>query len=89
MSPNDEKPQEIILSFDPIQGKYAKSLPWHQSQGVIADNEDELRVKLTLYITHDFFMERLSHGNTVRVFQPRRLIEAIKASCTSVLQMYD
>ena len=89
MSPNDEKAQEIILSFDPIQGKYAKSLPWHQTQEVIVDNEDELRVKLTLYITHDFFMELLSHGDTVRVIQPKSLIEAMKASCTSVLKMYE
>lgn len=89
ISPNDDKPQEIILSFDPIQGKYAKSLPWHQTQEILVDNEDELRVKLTIYITHDFFMELLSHGNTVRVIQPQSLIEAVKASCTSVLNMYD
>jgi predicted DNA-binding transcriptional regulator YafY len=89
MSPNDDQPQEIILSFDPIQGKYAKSLPWHQSQEVLIDNENELRIKLTLYITHDFFMELLSHGNTVRVIQPRSLIEAMRKSCTSVLKMYD
>lgn len=27
ISPNEMKPEEVILSFDPIQGKYIKSLP--------------------------------------------------------------
>lgn len=89
MSLNDNKPQEIILSFNPIQGKYAKSLPLHQTQEILVENDEELRVKLTLYITHDFFMELLSLGNTVRVIQPQSLIEAVKARCTSVLNMYD
>ena len=88
MSPNSDKPEEIILSFDPIQGKYAKSLPWHQSQEVLIDNEDELRVKLTLYITHDFYMELLSHGDTVRVIQPANLIEKLRANSACVLAMY-
>jgi hypothetical protein len=26
ISPNDEEPQDIILSFDPFQGKYIKTL---------------------------------------------------------------
>ena len=88
MSPNEDKPQEIILSFDPIQGKYAKSLPWHQSQEILIDNENELRIRLTLFITHDFFMELLSHGDTVRFIRPKNLIEDLKATCTSILKMY-
>ena len=89
MSPNGDKPEEIILSFDPVQGKYAQSLPWHHSQEVLVDNDNELRVKLTLYITHDFFMELLSHGDTVRVIEPASLIEELKASYKSVLGMYE
>jgi len=29
ISPNGEEPQDIILSFDPFQGKYIKTLPLH------------------------------------------------------------
>ena len=89
MSPNGDKPEQIVLSFDPVQGKYAKSLPWHHSQEVLVDNDEELRVKLTLYITHDFFMELLSHGDTVRVIEPASLIEDLKANYKSALGMYE
>ena len=89
ISPNDNKPKEIILSFNPIQGKYAKSLPWHDTQQVLIDNEEEVRIKLTMYITHDFMMELLSQGDSVRVIQPVSLIEDVIANSASVLRMYD
>ena len=41
ISPNEHKPQEVILSFDPFQGKYIKTLPLHESQVILKDNEDE------------------------------------------------
>jgi len=78
ISPTEEKPIEVILSFDPDQGKYIKTLPLHQSQQVILDNSDELRIKLLIYNTFDFRMELLAHGNTVRVLQPESLAEEIR-----------
>jgi len=74
ISPNGQEPQEVILSFDPFQGKYIKTLPLHESQVILKDNEQELLIKLTLYITHDFFMEILSFGENVKVIQPESLI---------------
>lgn len=67
INPNECKPQEIILSFDPFQGKYIKTLPLHESQVILKDNDDELLIKLTLFVTHDFFMEILSFGDNVKV----------------------
>jgi hypothetical protein len=32
IQPNDEVPQDIILSFDAVQGKYVKTLPLHGTQ---------------------------------------------------------
>ena len=67
ISPIDEKPRDIILSFQPYQGKYIKTLPLHYSQQIIIDNEKELQIKLKLFITHDFEMELLSFGDNVKV----------------------
>lgn len=88
ISPNDHKPQEIILSFDPFQGKYIKTLPLHESQVILKDNENELLVKLTLFVTHDFFMEILSFGDNVKVIQPVSLIEEIKKTYENALKLY-
>jgi predicted DNA-binding transcriptional regulator YafY len=88
ISPNNDKPQDIILSFDPFQGKYIKTLPFHDTQQVILDNEDELRIKLKLCITHDFIMELLSQGQYVKVIEPKSLIEEIKMALQNAIKQY-
>jgi len=89
ISPNGLKPQDVILSFDPFQGKYIKSLPLHESQQILIDNEDELRIKLTLFITHYFFMELLSYGENLKVIEPESLINDLKSTFKNVLKLYD
>lgn len=71
--PTDEKPKKVVLSLDPEQGKYIKSLPMHSSQKILVDNDIELRIELLIYLTHDFFMELLSLGSNVRVIEPKEL----------------
>jgi predicted DNA-binding transcriptional regulator YafY len=88
ISPNGHEPQEVILSFDPFQGKYIKTLPLHESQVILKDNEQELLIKLCLYITHDFFMEVLSFGENVKVIQPVSLISDLKRTYKNVLKLY-
>jgi len=88
MAPNDDTPQEIILSFDPFQGKYIKTLPLHESQQILIDNKDELQLKLNLYLTYDFIMELLSYGEKVKVLKPRSLANEIKAAHQKAVGQY-
>jgi len=88
ISPEDEDPQEIILSFDPFQGKYIKTLPLHHTQEVLIDNEEELRVKLKLCITHDLIMELLSFAGNMKVLQPESLIKQIKETHKQAYAQY-
>jgi predicted DNA-binding transcriptional regulator YafY len=88
ISPDDGMPQEVILSFDPFQGKYIKSLPLHESQVIIADSDDELRVKLTIFITYDFIKEILSFGEMVIVIEPEALIIQMKNAYNNALKSY-
>jgi predicted DNA-binding transcriptional regulator YafY len=88
ISPIGHKPREVILSFDPFQGKYIKSLPLHESQQILVDSDEELRVKLTLFITHDFFMELLSFGENLKIIEPESLIRDIKKSLHQTLKRY-
>ncbi len=78
ISPNDEEPQDIILSFDPFQGKYIKTLPLHDTQQVLVDNDEEMKIKLRLCLTHDLVMELLSFGDNMKVIEPKSLAGQIK-----------
>tara|TARA_R110002050_G_scaffold253628_1_gene391830 strand:- start:7056 stop:7958 length:903 start_codon:yes stop_codon:yes gene_type:complete len=89
ISPGDGKIEEIILSFKPHQGKYIKSLPLHESQEILIDNENELRVKLELYITYDLVLEILSHGDAVKVIGPKKLADQIKEVYQKALTQYE
>jgi len=88
ISPTDHELAEVILSFDPFQGKYIKSLPLHETQEILVEDEHEVRVKLKIYLTHDFLMEILSHGENVKVIQPVSLIEELKNSHQKALAQY-
>jgi predicted DNA-binding transcriptional regulator YafY len=88
IAPNAENPSEVVLSFDSFQGKYIKSLPLHASQEIILDNADELRIRLAVYLTHDFLMELLSYGNTVKVIAPQELAEELQEQYQSALNQY-
>ena len=85
---DETEPSEIILSFDGYQGKYIKSLPLHESQEVILDTNEELQIKLKLFITHDLIMELLSYGETVKVIKPEKLRIQIKCVLETALKYY-
>ena len=88
MNADGGDPQEIILSFNAHQGKYIKSLPLHETQQILIDNEDELRIQLKLFITHDFIMELLAHGQTVTVIKPQILIDQLKENYRNSISKY-
>ena len=54
----------------------------------LEDNEEELRITLKLYITHDFIMELLSYGENVKVIKPGSLIAELKAVYSQALNQY-
>lgn len=88
IQPTDEKSEDIILSFDATQGKYIKSLPLHPSQEILIDDEKELQVKIHIFITEDFIMELLSHGNRVKVLEPKTLANELKTKLLESYQRY-
>ena len=88
ISPNDEEPREVILSFDPIQGKYIKSMPLHDSQQILVDNDTELQIKLLMFVTYDFEMELLSYGEYVKVLKPDSLVEEMESRYSKAFANY-
>ena len=85
----NKEPDEIILSFKVLQGRYLKSLPLHRSQQVIVENDEEIRFSLRVHITFDFVMELLSYGDDLVVLSPTRLIKTMKNKFGSALKRYE
>ena len=84
----DKKPQNIVLSFTPFQGKYILTMPLHHSQEILIDNEKELRIKLNMLTTHDFLMELLHYGDQVKVLEPESLVNTIKKELEKAIRHY-
>jgi len=68
--PDNQEPEEVILSFQPFQGKYIKTFPMHHSQRILADTAEEVRISLRVMITYDLKMELRMYGDTVQVIRP-------------------
>jgi predicted DNA-binding transcriptional regulator YafY len=81
--------QDIELWFDRLQGAYVKSLPLHASQELISEDERGIRIRLRLYITHDFVMELLSYGASMRVIAPEALRERVLREFGAALNLYN
>lgn len=64
--------EEVILSYSALHGKYFKSLPLHHTQEIVVHNDEEIRMKLNMYVTHDFVMELLPLDAEVKVITPRK-----------------
>ncbi|MFB2120160.1 helix-turn-helix transcriptional regulator [Parapedobacter sp. 2B3] len=84
-----QKVEEVTLSFSSFQGKYVKSLPLHESQEIVEDNEKELVITLRIYITHDFIMELLSFGRDVKAIAPPSLAKILTDSYQSAYKQYN
>ncbi|MBS1645239.1 MAG: WYL domain-containing protein [Bacteroidetes bacterium] len=88
IGPNGLEPQDIILSFDPFQGKYIKTLPLHETQQILVDNDEEMKIKLKLYLTHDLLMELLSFGDNMKVIEPKSLADQVKLEHEKAYRQY-
>lgn len=85
----DEVPQEIIISFDVDQGNYVKTLPFHPSQEILIDDDQEFRIKLTLVPTYDFEREILSKGSSFKIISPESFKNHMKAEIEDMLKNFN
>lgn len=70
--------EDIVLSYDALDGRFLKSAPLHHTQHILVDTEDEFRISLRLRITNDFVMELLSRSRSLTVIRPRSLRERVR-----------
>lgn len=72
------KLEEIELSITPRQGKYIKTLPFHHSQEILRDDEEEFRIKLLLIPNFEFTQKLLMQADYLKVIKPKWLADEMK-----------
>ena len=85
-----DKAEKVVLSFDRKKsGIYIEHLPLHDSQKILIDDENEIRVELYIFLTYDFLQELLSFGQTLTVIEPQILIDKVKEHYQNSLNKYN
>ena len=85
---SENKAQTVVLSFTAAEGKYIKTLPWHSSQKVLIDDENEYRISLEVFPNYELMQLILKHGEKVKVIEPKELVDEIKENLQSTLKQY-
>jgi predicted DNA-binding transcriptional regulator YafY len=73
ISPNNQKPIHIELTFTIFQAKYIKSLPLHHSQQIVKEDADQVVFSVFVVPTFDFKMELMSYGSSLLDIKPASL----------------
>ncbi|MFZ6052927.1 helix-turn-helix transcriptional regulator [Halocola ammonii] len=83
-----KEPEDIVLEFAPVQGKYILSSPLHHSQQVI--NEDSIGITISLHalITFELVQQLLSFGSSVKVKEPSELRERLIKEHKKAISIY-
>ncbi|MBO9731608.1 MAG: WYL domain-containing protein [Chitinophaga sp.] len=85
---HDGEPENVLLSFEPRQGKYIKSQPIHASQKIVEDNSKECRISLNVVINPELTMTLLSYGGQVKVLQPAHLAKKMAEEAKAMAALY-
>lgn len=80
--------EKILISCSESQYRYLETLPLHQSQKLIRQENRNFIISLELIPTYDFIMEVLAMGKEVKVLEPRSLVGEIKAKLIENLEQY-
>ena len=84
-----EKPKEkIVLHFDPLQGKYIKTLPMHHSQQVIKEDEKGVVVSIRVQPNFELIQKLMMQCDAVKVLEPEWLAQKMQEIHRSALEMY-
>ncbi len=87
--PAGEVPQEILIRVKGIQCYYVRTKPIHTSQEIVAEEEDCMTVRLTVFNNYELRSHLLSYGPSIEVLSPSSLREQMGNLFQEGLQAYN
>ena len=83
-----EQAEKVVLQFYNKQGNYIKTFPLHESQRILEETEDSVKLEIFIHTTNDIKMELLKYGSNVKVIAPIPLQKAIKKRISEMSNLY-
>ena len=84
----ETKLEKIKIQFPASQAKYVKSLPIHESQAILIDDDKELVVQIEIKPNYEFYQQLLSFGPTAKVIEPKSVRDKIISQLEKTLELY-
>jgi len=81
--------QHIVLKSNAFQAKYLKTLPLHESQRVVSEDNDFTVFSYDLRPTFDFKQKILSYMGNVEIIEPQSFRNEIKGDIIRMLKSYE
>ncbi len=84
----EEDPIDVIISFNPEQGNYLKTLPIHPSQIVLEDTTDKFVIQVAVKPSYEFYSKIFSYGSSATVLAPESICKLFQQTFTEALSSY-
>jgi len=85
----DEEPVEVVISFNPTQGHYLKTLPIHNTQEIVDDCENNFIIKVMVKPSYEFYSKILSYGADATIISPKSVIDKVIDTLKNVKNQYN
>lgn len=86
--PNNSEIEEVVLHFNQLTGKYMENKSIHVTQSNKWLDENTFQLKIKVYLNYELERLILSYGESVKVIQPKQLIDTIKGRIYNSYKSY-
>lgn len=80
--------EDVVLSVNPVQGRYLKSLPLHASQEIIEEGAEAVRLKVSIIPNYEFIQKVMMIGPEARVVRPQWIADWVRQKLGETLAHY-
>lgn len=84
----DGRPPLIKLAVQRNQAQYLINLPWHDSQNIETESEEEVVFSFRVHPTYEFRSLVLSLGKDANILEPRSLRKEMRKELEALLALY-
>lgn len=86
---SDNDPIEVIISFEPDQADYLKTLPIHSTQEIIKITREQFIIKVRVKPSYEFFSKIHSYGSKATIISPNEIRDIFITDFNKTISNYN